>query len=611
MENVEGILLTVQVSSPDDENEQQLVQFRSLEQITAVQKTLGAAVSIFKRRVYRGVCWEAPSSKQFYDKEKTKDIPQVEELGKNRVKDSPERHGLKEDSNTKTNDLVAAPYSIWKEIKTFSRSNADDANHLILVVHGIGEMLRNVDFFGLAQLSTIVECCDNLRKNHELVTNEEKEVKLLNLDDDSIPSFSKNKTNDRVEYLPVEWHEAFAIHSQRKHQNQEWKRHNGGSGVDFMHSMEELRSVGHDSRKPTPTTSPISVQDISLKTIPRLRSFANDTLLDVLYFMSPEHHDVLIDIVTHEMNTVVEKYRSLTGYNGKISLMAHSLGSIITWDILAHQEERFQRNNSMRKKPSFIHLYGGFEDNDIEDQKDSFLSRLSNSSTSNLDEYNSRLDNTVTEPMLKPNYPQLSFSVSNTFILGSPVAVFLLIRDQREPLALNYTLPGCKRIFNIFHPYDPAAYRIEPLIHPQNARIEAKLITNWKNGGFRMQYQTKMLWKKLVEKSFQTKQNVLEAVENGMSEMGLLDYSNMNIEAIAEEEEIDHEGNYNEDSYTYEVAQCGILNQGRRIDYMLQEKEIEKTNEYVFALGAHSAYWDEKDLTSFVAREILENNDEW
>ncbi len=35
----------------------------------------------------------------------------------------------------------------------------------------------------------------------------------------------------------------------------------------------------------------------------------------------------------------------------------------------------------------------------------------------------------------------------------------------------------------------------------------------------------------------------------------------------------------------------GRLNQGRRIDFVLQEKPIEKLNEYLFALSSHLCYW--------------------
>lgn len=38
-------------------------------------------------------------------------------------------------------------------------------------------------------------------------------------------------------------------------------------------------------------------------------------------------------------------------------------------------------------------------------------------------------------------------------------------------------------------------------------------------------------------------------------------------------------------------VKIGRLNQGNRIDYVLQEKPIEKLNEYLFALSSHLCYW--------------------
>ena len=37
--------------------------------------------------------------------------------------------------------------------------------------------------------------------------------------------------------------------------------------------------------------------------------------------------------------------------------------------------------------------------------------------------------------------------------------------------------------------------------------------------------------------------------------------------------------------------EVGRLNGGRRVDYVLQEKPIEKLNEYLFALSSHLSYW--------------------
>ena len=52
----------------------------------------------------------------------------------------------------------------------------------------------------------------------------------------------------------------------------------------------------------------------------------------------------------------------------------------------------------------------------------------------------------------------------------------------------------------------------------------------------------------------------------------------------------------------------GRLCMGNRIDYSLQEKEIEITNEYIFAVGAHVLYWASKDLANFIAERTSDAN---
>ena len=43
--------------------------------------------------------------------------------------------------------------------------------------------------------------------------------------------------------------------------------------------------------------------------------------------------------------------------------------------------------------------------------------------------------------------------------------------------------------------------------------------------------------------------------------------------------------NMDEDLYV------GQLNEGRRIDYVLQERPIESFNDYMFSLTSHGCYW--------------------
>jgi hypothetical protein len=44
-------------------------------------------------------------------------------------------------------------------------------------------------------------------------------------------------------------------------------------------------------------------------------------------------------------------------------------------------------------------------------------------------------------------------------------------------------------------------------------------------------------------------------------------------------------------SLSQDEVPIGVLNNGRRVDHVLQEKPIEKLNEYLFALSSHLCYW--------------------
>ncbi len=280
--------------------------------------------------------------------------------------------------------------------------------------------------------------------------------------------------------------------------------------------------------------------------------------------MSPMHHDIMIDIVCTEMNTVVQKFRALTGFEGKVSLLAHSLGSVISWDILS------------RDVPPAVNQHDA---NDV-------------------------VKSTKSHGIQSP-YTSLDFRVSNTFMIGSPVAVFLMLRNQHEPIQKDFYLPGCPRVFNIFHPYDPVAYRIEPLLARENAFAEPEIIAHWK-GGFRVQYQTKFLWRKIIDEVRVTQKSVVKAVEAGIEGIGLLDQSGDDLL----EDEIGDESSLLSDDSCFQTVQVGNVCEGNRLDYMLQEKEIENANEYLSALAAHSSYWGERDLSLFMTQNIYESEDE-
>ena len=290
---------------------------------------------------------------------------------------------------------------------------------------------------------------------------------------------------------------------------------------------------------------------------------------------------------------VVEKFRKLTGFTGRISVIGHSLGSVICWDVLNHQYGTNASTLSAMAPRANTTTLDGANTNDIAGYY-SPSNESDYSTTPELTPNACNVTKTVTSrsPDRLSRYPQLDFSVDNFFLLGSPVPVFLMIRNQRKPLSADFSLRGCRRVFNIFHPYDPVAYRLEGCIDPRNAYFEPALIRHW-NGGFRVQYRTRRIWRKIVATTSQTQRTVIEAFEESMAGafgIGREDDDSASATSTAK------------DQFNRVVA--GKLNEGHRIDYMLQEKEIENANEYVAALAAHSSYWIEKDLSLFIARQI-------
>jgi hypothetical protein len=574
-DDLDSALLTVEVPCPD--GTERLVQFSSLTQATAIQKGLGASVALFKRRVYRGAWLERKNCSDVSDTVSVEDsILQAAEdngtLGDTLVPNASIRSAVTpvgQESRLVVysgNDPVAASMAVPPSrmnnkdmTKLLGKEKGGNIDHLVLIVHGIGEMMRSNDMFGLSlpNLSSIIDCCGHLRRNHAEVQDAHFSQMYPTVD-----AVARESTG-RVEYLPVEWHEAFSILSQRR----------------------GTTSSADDQQTPS-----VMLQDISLRTIPNMRDFANDSLMDVLYFMSPVHHDIIIDIVTNEMNTVVEMFCRLTGFKGRVSVVGHSLGSIVSWDILANQNTEVDdddNDDDSGPLPEDVTPPSYARNSDSTSEYESAKS----------EDYHPEFTHSAPQSQLHSSYPQLEFTVDNFFLLGSPVAVFLMIRNQRQPITADFHLNGCKRVFNIFHPYDPIAYRIEPCIDPRNADFEPKIVKHW-NGGFRVQYQTKRLWRKLVDTTWKTQQSVVEAFEASMAGMGLLDTA----AGLAGED--DDETEFSTDDHnqgTYVV--CGLLNRGRRIDYMLQEKEVENANEYVAALGAHSSYWIERDLSLFFARQ--------
>ena len=57
--------------------------------------------------------------------------------------------------------------------------------------------------------------------------------------------------------------------------------------------------------------------------------------------------------------------------------------------------------------------------------------------------------------------------------------MFVTIRGI-EKLGMDFRLPTCDGFYNIFHPYDPVAYRVEALINPELREVDPVVIPHHK-----------------------------------------------------------------------------------------------------------------------------------
>uniref|UniRef100_A0A8C9NIJ8 SEC23-interacting protein n=1 Tax=Serinus canaria TaxID=9135 RepID=A0A8C9NIJ8_SERCA len=212
-------------------------------------------------------------------------------------------------------------------------------------------------------------------------------------------------------------------------------------------------------------------------------------------------------------------------------------------------------------------------------------------------------------------YSALDFEPDIFFALGSPIGVFLTVRGV-EKIDENYRLPTCKGFFNIYHPLDPVAYRLEPMIiedldlkpvliphHKGRKRLHLELKDSLSRMGSDLKQgfisSLKSAWQTLNEfarahTSSTQLQAELEKVANQIKEE--------EEKQVVEAEKISESADPPKDEDV--SVKVGMLNGGRRIDYVLQEKPIESFNEYLFALQSHLCYWGSEDTALLFLKEI-------
>uniref|UniRef100_A0A1Q3FIX4 Putative phosphatidic acid-preferring phospholipase a1 n=1 Tax=Culex tarsalis TaxID=7177 RepID=A0A1Q3FIX4_CULTA len=411
-------------------------------------------------------------------------------------------------------------------------------DHLLFMVHGIGE------------------ACDLRFRPVEEVVDEFRSISAQLVQSHYRSSFDRGDIG-RVEILPISWHND--LHSEE-------------SGID-----KKLKAI-------------------TLESIPKLRNFTNDTVLDVLFYTSPVFCQNIIDAVGKSLNRLYTLFLQRNpNFGGGVSLAGHSLGSLILFDLLCHQKGTPMETENSENPDGEFSIHPNHRP----------LSRKCSQ------KINYEVGPAGTgQPYIA--YPQLLFHPKSFFALGSPIGMFVTVRGI-DALGLDFKLPTCDGFFNIFHPYDPVAYRIEALVNPELSQLRPVLIPHHK-GRKRMHLELK---ETMLRVGTDLKQRVLDTFRNTMDAVFSITHLNRpDPKAIAHEVDkvIEDQLKFETGSSTVSSAAdldtgetdlpLGKLNGTRRVDYVLQEAPLEFFNEYIFALTSHVCYWESEDTMLFLMKEI-------
>ncbi|KAI8298463.1 putative phospholipase [Colletotrichum sp. SAR11_59] len=201
----------------------------------------------------------------------------------------------------------------------FGETQGRDIEHLVLVTHGIGQLL------GIRMESVnFVHDVNILRKNLKSVYSSSADLRALNSELEDGPR------NCRVQVLPVCWRHLLDFPKKREKKNE---RDIGDGALD-------------EDEYP-------SLEDITIEGVAFARSLISDLALDVLLYQSA-YREQIAEIVLKESNRIFKLFMARNPeFKGKVHVIGHSLGSAIMFDILCRQKEKVKAPDTPRSALRF------------------------------------------------------------------------------------------------------------------------------------------------------------------------------------------------------------------------------------------------------------------
>ncbi|ORY13533.1 DDHD domain-containing protein [Clohesyomyces aquaticus] len=404
------------------------------------------------------------------------------------------------------------PYRRQKSDPALALSERPQVTDLVLVIHGIGQKLSE-----RIETYHFTHAINAFRRDVNVELGE--------------PAVKRHLRKDvgGIMVLPVNWRLKVSLENEATGQNE----------------VED------------PAANKYTLKDITPHTLPAVRGIVSDVMLDIPYYLSPEHHPKMLSACIHEANRIYRLWcLNNPGFSewGRVHLIAHSLGSVMAIDILSQQ-------------PSHVPPHLGdpsFPEEDL--PQDHFI-----------------------------------FDTKSLFVCGSPVGFFLLLknagllprRDKEKPGADSYATPGVAgeqgaygciavdNIYNVVNPYDPVAYRLNASVDVVYAETLKPAIIPSVNTS----------WLALANPFRKSGASADTAVGSSKPATTRLP-SNVELET--------------HDFTREEIAEkrAYLLNDNGQIDYFMKYGGGALEIQYLTMLGAHSSYWLNRDFIRMIVVEV-------
>ena len=244
------------------------------------------------------------------------------------------------------------------------------------------------------------------------------------------------------------------------------------------------------------------IEEITLKNLDGKRHLMNTIPADILFYLSKSHSKKILTQIAKQMNEIAAQYSEFKDI--RYSFLAHSLGTVIAYDLL---QKNYKLKTELSHKTS--------------------------------------------------NKIRLAFDVDYIFNIGSPLSLFLTISHDQKILPLD-ELKFIKGMYNIYHPHDLFAYRLEPALSTFTKIKKPCHIPFYKNDGYKRHK------------------------ENASFFQG---YCCPKKKKFVQENTIEN---------------------NKRYDFELQESFLEYCIETLGIIESHTCYWNNLDAMYFILRQIHE-----